>query len=139
VANKIWYIEDYELKEYPGTYDEYMYWKEQKSKNDKEGKKTELPVKKAEQVPAAKSIKTDDSGKLIKSAQVKLERIEEKIGALETRKKELEKELAKPDLYKNNASAVEINQSYESLKAELVREQNTWEVLALEIEILEKK
>lgn len=28
VANKIWYIEDEQIKEYPGTYDEYVYWRE---------------------------------------------------------------------------------------------------------------
>lgn len=26
VANKIWYIEDKQIKEYPGTYEEYIYW-----------------------------------------------------------------------------------------------------------------
>jgi len=28
VANKIWYIENHQIKEYPGTYDEYSYWVE---------------------------------------------------------------------------------------------------------------
>src|SRR5690606_17515393 len=27
IANKIWYIEDKQIKEYPGTYEEYEYWK----------------------------------------------------------------------------------------------------------------
>ncbi|MGB5979652.1 MAG: ABC-F family ATP-binding cassette domain-containing protein, partial [Cyclobacteriaceae bacterium] len=27
VANKIWYIEDREIKEYPGTYKEFVYWR----------------------------------------------------------------------------------------------------------------
>ena len=27
VANKIWYIEDKQIKEYPGTFDEYEYWR----------------------------------------------------------------------------------------------------------------
>ncbi|WP_373521506.1 ABC-F family ATP-binding cassette domain-containing protein, partial [Aquiflexum sp.] len=29
VANKIWYIENSQIKEYPGTYDEYVFWKSQ--------------------------------------------------------------------------------------------------------------
>ncbi|MCU0317829.1 MAG: ATP-binding cassette domain-containing protein [Amoebophilaceae bacterium] len=29
VATKIWYIEDTQIKEYPGTYDEYTYWRQQ--------------------------------------------------------------------------------------------------------------
>ncbi|MGX7836051.1 hypothetical protein ACWKSR_12945, partial [Campylobacter fetus subsp. venerealis] len=28
VANKIWYIENHEIKEYPGTYAEYEAWRE---------------------------------------------------------------------------------------------------------------
>jgi ATP-binding cassette subfamily F protein 3 len=30
IANKIWYIEDHQIKEYPGTYDEYEYWRKKK-------------------------------------------------------------------------------------------------------------
>src|SRR6478609_5363704 len=41
VANKIWYIEDQQIKEYPGTYDEYEYWRK---KNEASGlKKVEPP------------------------------------------------------------------------------------------------
>lgn len=29
VATKIWYIEEKQIKEYPGTYDEYIYWQQQ--------------------------------------------------------------------------------------------------------------
>ncbi|MFZ9188111.1 MAG: ribosomal protection-like ABC-F family protein, partial [Algoriphagus sp.] len=29
VANKIWYIEQHEIKEYPGTYEEYEFWRSQ--------------------------------------------------------------------------------------------------------------
>jgi ATP-binding cassette, subfamily F, member 3 len=29
VATKIWYIEDQQIKEYPGTYEEYTYWQQQ--------------------------------------------------------------------------------------------------------------
>ncbi len=29
VATKIWYIEDKQIKEYPGTYEEYAYWQQQ--------------------------------------------------------------------------------------------------------------
>ena len=30
IANKIWYIEDEQIKEYPGTYDEYEWWQEER-------------------------------------------------------------------------------------------------------------
>ncbi|HEX8656528.1 MAG TPA: ABC-F family ATP-binding cassette domain-containing protein, partial [Hymenobacter sp.] len=40
VATKIWYIEDFQLKEYPGTYAEYEQWQEDR---DKAAKKAGLP------------------------------------------------------------------------------------------------
>ncbi len=40
VATKIWYIEDYQLKEYPGTYAEYEQWQEDR---EKAAKKAGLP------------------------------------------------------------------------------------------------
>ena len=36
VANKIWYIEDYQLKEYPGTYHEYELFQEKREKERKQ-------------------------------------------------------------------------------------------------------
>ncbi|MEL6539669.1 MAG: ABC-F family ATP-binding cassette domain-containing protein [Bacteroidota bacterium] len=29
VATKIWYLEDHQIKEYPGTYEEYKYWRQE--------------------------------------------------------------------------------------------------------------
>jgi ATP-binding cassette subfamily F protein 3 len=34
IANKIWYIENHEIKEYPGTYEEYEYWKKESRMNE---------------------------------------------------------------------------------------------------------
>eukprot|EP01132_Coremiostelium_polycephalum_P000233 gene233-311_t len=33
IANKIWYIEDKKIKEYPGNYEAYEYWKQQKQRS----------------------------------------------------------------------------------------------------------
>jgi ATP-binding cassette subfamily F protein 3 len=33
IANKIWYIEDEQIKEYPGTYDEYEIWQAERQAN----------------------------------------------------------------------------------------------------------
>ena len=34
IANKIWYLEDHKIKEYPGNYDEYSYWLKQQQKQN---------------------------------------------------------------------------------------------------------
>src|SRR6188768_246958 len=53
IANKIWHIEDKQIKEYPGTYDEYEYWRK---KNEANAVKEAPPKqqKKAEPEPKPK-------------------------------------------------------------------------------------
>ncbi len=43
IANKIWFIENYQLKEYPGTYDEYEAWR-LRLKNEKKNIPASKPV-----------------------------------------------------------------------------------------------
>ncbi|WP_339610072.1 ABC-F family ATP-binding cassette domain-containing protein, partial [uncultured Roseivirga sp.] len=49
IANKIWYIEDHQIKEYPGTYDEYVYW-QQKKEAEQKPKVEEVKVQKEKPV-----------------------------------------------------------------------------------------
>jgi ATP-binding cassette subfamily F protein 3 len=41
IANKIWYIENYELKEFLGTYDEYEYWRMKRAEDEKANAQTQ--------------------------------------------------------------------------------------------------
>jgi ATP-binding cassette subfamily F protein 3 len=41
VATKIWFIEDFQLKEYPGTYEEYERWQDDR---EKAARKAGLPI-----------------------------------------------------------------------------------------------
>src|SRR5690606_16624626 len=40
IANKIWFIENHQLKEYPGTYEEYEHWAARKQQEKKPEVKT---------------------------------------------------------------------------------------------------
>ena len=44
IANKIWFIENNQLKEYPGTYEEYEHWAERK-KSEKRTEEKQVVVK----------------------------------------------------------------------------------------------
>src|SRR5882672_6683553 len=46
IANKIWYIDNHQIKEYPGTYEEYEYWRQQNP-----GVTTPPPPKKVTEEP----------------------------------------------------------------------------------------
>lgn len=143
VANKIWYIENHQIKEFPGTYEEYNYWREQKTKNEKEVKQSEPVIKKAEvkpSKPTSENIKISEGQKKeLKASQQKLQRVEDKIGKLEVHKKELEQELAKPSVYSNTEILNQTTTLYENTKRELENEQKLWDSLVDEIEQLERK
>jgi ATP-binding cassette, subfamily F, member 3 len=137
IANKIWYIEDKKIKEYPGTYDEYEYWKK---KNAAEGIVKQEPPKKEkkvqEQVPTSSPAPKKD-GKL-KSLEKDLKKVEEEIGSLEHKKTTLENEMAKPDVFGDFQKLQEVQATFDAVDRELKSANEKWEALALEIDELSK-
>ncbi|MNM85556.1 putative ABC transporter ATP-binding protein YheS [compost metagenome] len=63
VANKIWYIEDKQIKEYPGTYQEYEEWAAKRVV--KMEVKTEKKVKEDPKVKKEKQPLTEDKTRLL--------------------------------------------------------------------------
>lgn len=95
IANKIWYIEGKQIKEYPGTFDEYEYWR-------KKNEAVAEPVKKETPPPAVKkeaTPKSDETEKKLKVLNKELKTVEAKIESLEAEKAALENEMAKPEVY----------------------------------------
>ncbi|WP_045469089.1 ATP-binding cassette domain-containing protein [Sporocytophaga myxococcoides] len=138
VANKIWFIEDNEIKEYPGTYEEYCYWQEQRVKNSVTAPVSSSVPKKSEE----KLIKNiTEPGKEIqkelKSLQNQLEKTETRITELENKKAKVEEELAKPDVYSNVQKLADTNSKYELLRQQLEQEQQKWDEYAEKIQELE--
>ena len=137
VANKIWYIDDNLIKEYPGTYEEYEYWKK---KNEATGIAQPAPVKKAENKPIEKIQKQNQPNaneKKMKSLAQDLKKAEETIQKLETEKKQVEDEMAKPEVYSNFEKLTEIQQKFDALHTTLHEENAKWEKIMLELDALE--
>ena len=86
IANKIWYIEDHEIKEYPGSFDEYEEWYFNKPK-EIESPKVVTKVKKVEE-------KIDKSTSNNPSNEKLLQQLESKIVTLESNKEVLEHQMA---------------------------------------------
>src|SRR5690606_12722832 len=75
VANKIWYIEDQQIKVYPGTYQEYEDWQQKrvaKAKNDTSAKKSKKEVSKA---PVVKTNEEQERKKEINKLNRQLEQL----------------------------------------------------------------
>ncbi|MBA8985881.1 ATP-binding cassette subfamily F protein 3 [Sphingobacterium soli] len=133
VANKIWFIEDKEIKEYPGSYQEFEEWNSKRTIKPvvKQEKKVKEEPKKEKVTP------TDDVKKIIQKKNKELSALEEKIESQESLVKELENELAQEDIYSDPVKLQEHTRNYNSEKAKLEGLQQDWENLAEEIMNLE--
>ena len=130
-ANKIWYIEDQEIKEYPGTYDEYVWWRSQQEQQEEESpKKAKATKEKKQRTPS----ETELLQKEIKQLHKKLEEAEKEVTELEKKVKTTEAEMAKPEVYGQPDKLAEATQRYEKHKKKLTEWQQQWDGLATEIE-----
>jgi len=138
IANKIWYIEDHQLKEYPGTYNEYVYWQSQKEQSKTTSGANTKPMKPA----PAKEVKTTTTPATKnnkKEVQALLAKSEEKITLLEQKIATLEKDLATPSVYSDSEKLAKLNKEHKALTHELDQEQQTWDKAAEEMEALDKR
>lgn len=133
IANKIWYIEDKQIKEYPGTYEEYNYWR----KNIAAPKELEPIKKKEEPKPKQQARPTDESVKKKKALNQKLNEVENNIESLEKKKGALETEMAKPEVFGNFEKLREVQEVFQSVEAALQKANSQWEELAGEIDLIE--
>ncbi|MCC2598188.1 ABC-F family ATP-binding cassette domain-containing protein [Sphingobacterium sp. FBM7-1] len=134
VANKIWFIEDKEIKEYPGTYQEYEEWNAKRVVK----KDTSTPKKVVKEQPKKeKASLSEDKTKLIQRKNKELASLEQQIEASEKSLKEQETNLAKEEIYADAQKLQEATRTYNSAKASLQQLQNSWEELAEEIMGLE--
>lgn len=128
-ANKIWEIVDHEIKEFKGTYAEYVEWKERmakQAKNDqnknKEQKTKEPEVKPApvQQQPAkpAQNI-TNDQKRELMSLQKQFSKIEEQVSQLNKQKAQIEADLGNPSFYSDKNKFQQLEKDYTAIKQKL--------------------
>lgn len=131
VSNKVWYIEDQEIKQFPGGYDEFVTWMEDN------GKTLDEPIKKAVKETENKVEKVVEQ-KPIKKENKKLEReiseIEEKITATEEKIKKTEEQLSDSEVFTNPEKLKKANAEYATLKKELIAFNGLWEEKMMELE-----
>lgn len=134
VANKIWFIENKEIKEYPGTYQEYEEWNAKrviKPEVKEEKKVVKEEPKKQKQAPS------DDTKRILLKKNKELAQLEEQIATKDEEVKKLEAHLASEEVYSDAVKLQEATRNYNSAKAEYDQLQQNWESLAEEIMELE--
>ncbi|MFI5139692.1 MAG: ABC-F family ATP-binding cassette domain-containing protein [Sphingobacteriales bacterium] len=138
VANKIWFIEDQQIKQYPGTYAEFDVWYA-KRKLEPKAAVTPAPQPKKEEKKEAAPVKHHSENKFqqLKKLNQDLAKMEEQMTELEKTVKQLEAQLSDQKLYNDAAKLKEINKNYELKKLDLGHVQLKWETLAEQIMELE--
>ncbi len=123
VANKIWYIEDMQIKEYPGSYDEYETWQQERVRNNKQGIAVSVPKKQEhqQQPPTEKQQDAQD----LKKAKSALDKLEKEIETLEQEIKTLEKAFNSNHQEKEKLEAN--TQSHKTLSEKLNALHKAWE------------
>ncbi len=155
-ANKIWEIDNYEIKEFNGGYDEWMEWKErmaasgvvnapkpkaaevQKAQaviNEKEEKHAAV----AEAVETAPAAINKELKKELQKQKNRFQQLEEQIARVNKTKIELEAQLALPEIYSDRTKFVVAETAYKNANLELDILNQEYEVVFEKIMELEEK
>jgi len=141
VANKIWYIEDYQIKEYPGTYEEYETWKETREANEKlsaPDKKNTVAVKPVEQKTLSSHSEKKPEQKDFKKVSQKLQETEKEMSDLEKMKIKMEEDLAKAENYNHADKLKTLNEKYRQISDKIKVLETEWEELVVEMDGIKK-
>jgi ATP-binding cassette subfamily F protein 3 len=146
VANKIWWIEDEQIKEYPGTFAEYEYWRKKLEEEQlKVQQANKLQNKKVEKTPPPAPVVKEEKPKAqgisknqLQQMQKNLASQEQEIDKIKVLAKEIETKFADTELMKDTAKAQELNKQYDSLKKRLTETEQQYEQLFLQIMELEQ-
>lgn len=140
-ANKIWEIVDHEIKEFKGSYQEYVEWKERMAKQEAANAKKETqtanrePVIVKESAPVIENVKVNNATanreqqKELQRLQKQFSKLESSINELNQQKANVEAELANPDFYSDKKKFVELEERYKSIKQKLAIANKEYEQL----------
>ena len=146
-ANKIWEIVDHKIKEFKGTYQEWVEWKERMEKagqkKNSEAKNAKAEIKKPEEPKPVKTVSSSAQSNLrreLEKQQKQFKQLEEKLARFQTEKASLEAKLASPDIYKNPQQFKQTENDYQKLTQQIQDANNQYEqvfekILALESEL----
>jgi ATP-binding cassette, subfamily F, member 3 len=113
-ANKIWYIEDGQINEFKGDYNEWDTWRAERAKRESAKAAEPAPAKKQEKpAPAANTTQLDTLKKEYQKQQKLLQKLESELAVLKKEVAEMESKLADPSFYSNKQEFKKIDQQYQ--------------------------
>ena len=122
-ANKIWEIVDHEIKEFKGSYAEYVAWKERMAESRKgtadnkkkeAGKNTEEVMSKPVAQPKPNAYLPNEQGKELQQLQKKFAKTESELERLKSRQRNIETDMAVPEIYADRTRFLQLEKEYKS-------------------------
>ena len=121
-ANKIWEIVDHQIKEFKGTYQEWVEWNERMAKQEaaKGEQKSEPKVepKKEQSKPVEKTPINKDLQKEVQKQQKQLQQIEANLNKAKTEKLRIEAAMGDPSIYANKTKFVQLEADYKLIQTQ---------------------
>lgn len=145
-ANKIWEIIDGEIKEFVGTYDEWVVYKKERAEREAAAAKAAeapKPAPKAEPKPVpVKNVNDNELRELRKQHQNKLkafQRLETELDKLKQEKAAVEQQLGDPAVYADKDKFKKLDDQYKVLSAKFDEMSGNYDKAFEEIMTLEEK
>jgi ATP-binding cassette, subfamily F, member 3 len=156
-ANKIWEIVDHKIREFKGTYEEWVDWKERHEKEQKnkeqgisnveiKGRNKKKEETKQSVSPQSANTQTSSSKPINKEAQKELQKqqrlfqqLEQKMADLNKQKSTLEAALAAPDTYSDPEKFKKTEKDYQSVNIQLSQLNKEYETVFEKLMTLEGK
>jgi len=128
-ANKIWEIVDHQIKEFKGTYAEWVEWNERMAAKQKENKGSTPIAPAASPAPKVHVTETKtptpntaidkDFQKELQKQKKRLSTLEQDINSTKVQKENIEQELGNPDTYTNPAKFATLETEYKAVQQKL--------------------
>lgn len=137
-ANKIWEIVDHQIKEFKGTYQEWVDWNERMAKINAEKQKLGVPDIKPEPAPIAKPVVAEKAPatpinrelqKELQKEQRRLSNVETQLTKAKEEETRFENALGDPANYADRDKFVKIEADYKKAKSERERLEKEYETV----------
>jgi ATP-binding cassette subfamily F protein 3 len=141
-ANKIWEIEEGEIKEFKGPYNEWLVYKAEKAAKAKLAEQSAAPAPKAAPRPEKKQVSEDEKKTFRKELQNKqrsFQKLEEDLNKCKLEKEKAEAALADPQLYQDKEKFRQLDEQYKKLGTQFAALSTQYDKAFEEVMELEEK
>jgi ATP-binding cassette subfamily F protein 3 len=127
IANKIWYIENRELKEYPGTYDEFETWQKEQQKKNMQSSAPKKVAPEVKAVNVAPPPVKPDNNKEKRQLEQEIKKLDSTLALLKTEHEKLSVQMSEPDIYKDKERFRALQIAFDTCDQQLKQLQEQWE------------